>query len=139
MGCDINALIQIRDLATDGCADYQQAESREWLIFDWPWLERNYECFAAIAGVRAGMSAVEPLYQPRGLPWDAYEKPQGSLSNWSSELHSHSYLTLSELKAAFEHAGILMTNLPIRWRAIIAAMEVLAKELEVRIVFAFDN
>ncbi len=60
MGCDIHAHIEY-------FVEHPQITPR-WDHFAAPWVQRNYNLFGIIAGVR---SALGPLYTPRGFPNDA--------------------------------------------------------------------
>ena len=63
MGCDIHAHIEY----------FVEPQSPQfpsrWDHFASPWVQRNYNLFGVIAGVRSGLLA--PLYIPRGFPKDA--------------------------------------------------------------------
>jgi len=58
------------------------------------------------------------------------------------ELHSHSWLNLPELKEALAHAHLATDKLSPEFRAVLAAMEMLAESYggaNVRLVFCFDG
>jgi hypothetical protein len=112
MGCDIHGMIE---RAQRG--EYPDGE--KWI--DWRAagevdIGRNYEMFAALAGVRNSLNLI-PVSEPKGLPgWDGVE-PSGRWHNWGfrkdepnvffqayyehwhGDAHSASWLTLAELKA----------------------------------------
>lgn len=98
MGCDIHAVIERRTKTHSG--------GHEWLHSGDPDIGRNYDIFAALAGVRNGVGMV-PVAEPRGLPaFDADERddrPCSEMVNLAERYgvdgHSASWLTLAELKA----------------------------------------
>lgn len=111
MGCDIHAVIERRQ-ATYG-------DRHEWLNSGDPDIGRNYEMFAVLAGVR-NYDGIAPITEPRGLPsfkgWERFsdgekwlsfhswsDKPCREMVEWAerydSDGHSHSWLTLAEIKA----------------------------------------
>lgn len=106
MGCDIHALIE-------------RKVGNSWLDSGDPDIGRNYEMFAALAGVR-NRDGIVPIAEPRGLPgfkeWATYgggerhirwedwsAKPCRAMENMAEEMgedgHSASWLTLAEIKA----------------------------------------
>lgn len=106
MGCDIHAVIERK-------AHYG------WLNSGDPDIGRNYEMFAALADVR-NRDGIKPAAEPRGFPafvgWSQYSDGERwmQFSDWDarpcSEIvseaerygldgHSHSWLTLAEIKA----------------------------------------
>lgn len=113
MGCDIHALIERR---TNPWGDYV-----EWLDSGDPDIGRDYEMFGVLAGVR-NYAEAPPVAEPRGLPafkgWGEYsdgeryirwdhesdeEKPCRAMEQmaerYGQDGHSHSWLTLAEIKA----------------------------------------
>lgn len=73
-----------------------------------PYTGRNYRLFAFLADVRNGRGfagvdtgdRVEPIAEPRGVPADASEGWAKYVEGWGGDLHSTSWFTLAELKAA---------------------------------------
>lgn len=113
MGCDIHAVIE-RRAKTYG-------DGHEWLHSGDPNIGRNYDIFAALAGVRNGVGMV-PVAEPRGLPafeswaefsngerWIKFDADKRSdrpcsemvsmAERYGVDGHSASWLTLAELKA----------------------------------------
>lgn len=74
---------------------------------DSPWQGRNYDLFAILADVRndRGFAGVDtgdgfvPIAMPRGIPEDASAYFKKQAKRWGEDGHSHSYITLEELKA----------------------------------------
>lgn len=72
----------------------------------WLYSGRNYNLFSILANVRngrgfAGVKTGEgfnPISEPKGVPKDASTIYQEQVESWDCDGHSHSYLTLKELK-----------------------------------------
>jgi hypothetical protein len=62
---------------------------------------RNYELFGILAGVRCSYN--DTIDDPRGLPKDVSEVTKKESDRWDGDGHSHSWLTLKELK---EYQGL---------------------------------
>jgi hypothetical protein len=62
---------------------------------------RNYELFGILAGVRDHSN--DSIDDPRGLPEDVSEVTKKESDRWDGDGHSHSWLTLKELK---EYQGL---------------------------------
>jgi len=68
---------------------------------------RNYRLFGMLAGVRNGVGVagadmgdpVVPIAEPRGVPKDASGGFLTEVRGWGGDGHSHSWLTLEELRA----------------------------------------
>ena len=126
MGCDIHAVVQYSDRAHS-----------YWLELGQFNLNRQYDLFSALAGVRGSL---EPLYPQRGLP-EGYTDYDGSLGD-----HSFSWLTHNELSSVFRYYnmwnGAQEISNPIghRFIAMHKAMEYLdSVGYDVRLVFGFDS
>ncbi len=83
MGCDIELHVEIK---TEG----------RWLHYRQPYVDRNYDLFAKMAGVR-NRKDLRPIAAPRGLPEDVTGSTEWAADYRGSDGHSHSYLTASEL------------------------------------------
>src|ERR1700733_133960 len=59
---------------------------------------RNYALFTILAGVRDYSEATIPVSNPKGLPEDMSPEAKAAAESWDSDGHSHSYLSLFELK-----------------------------------------
>jgi len=68
---------------------------------------RNYNLFAILASVRNGVGfagwdtgdGFKPIAMPKGLPSDVSAEVKAESDRWDGDGHSHSWLTLAELKA----------------------------------------
>ncbi len=60
--------------------------------------ERDYELFGALANVRNGDDNAF-ISEPKGMPEDASPQTVAAAEGWDGDGHSHSYCTLTELKA----------------------------------------
>lgn len=111
MGCDIHAMIERKA--------HWAGDSKAWYNSGDPDIGRNYEMFAVLAGVR-NYDGIEPISEPRGMPsfkeWHEYSDGE-CWASWHSreempcremerefeslrhDGHSHSWLTLAEIKA----------------------------------------
>lgn len=105
MGCDIHVYVEYKH--NDG---HWNADDRHRVIEEdehYSYIEefsaggRHYGFFGALAGVRS--SAVGPLYEPRGIPEDLSDIVQKAIDNWSSDGHTHSYLSLDEYKEVIDN------------------------------------
>lgn len=79
MGCDIHLHAEIK---LDGV----------WYCYSSPNIQRNYELFAKMAGVR-GFGP-----EPRGIPNDLSKVVQLSYDEWGSDAHSASWLSVDEIQ-----------------------------------------
>jgi hypothetical protein len=59
---------------------------------------RNYDLFAVLADVRNYNGIITPISPPKGIPEDVSPVIREEIEYWDSDGHSHSYLTLKELK-----------------------------------------
>jgi hypothetical protein len=84
-------------------SEYKEGEKT-----DEPYEGRNYRLFGFLADVRNGSGfggidtgdAVKPIAMPRGVPDDASPEYKEIVDEWDSDGHSHSWLTLKELREA---------------------------------------
>lgn len=82
MGCDIHA--------------YTEVKTRYgWDLAGKPSSDRNYNFFGMIAGVRYDDNKI---YDAKGFPEDSSTDVESLKERWDGDGHSHSYLTLKELK-----------------------------------------
>lgn len=71
---------------------------------------RDYRMFAALCGVR-GRNRNQPMISmPRGLPEDACKEALEESELWDSDGHSHSYVTLQEVKDFIEQNSLAFKN-----------------------------
>ncbi len=120
MGCDIHAIVEYEDLGDMTMF----AKVR--------YLPRNYDVFAAMAGVRNHRRGIVPVSSPRGLP----PRMDADTREWVEEDcvdHSHSWLTADEFDEALRRADAEHPE----YMAVLAMMRALGPTA--RIVFGFDN
>lgn len=87
IGCDIHTQVEIK-------------KENKWIhINEVPeeFERRNYSTFSILAGVRSSFN-VKPISEPKGIPEDASRETLEDIKEWVEDGHSHSYLTLKELK-----------------------------------------
>lgn len=60
--------------------------------------ERNYSMFTALCGVRDYHGKSPKISDPRGFPNDCSHKAMEEYERWGSDGHSHSYVTLREVR-----------------------------------------
>lgn len=104
-----------------------------------PYNGRNYVLFAILADVRNGFG-IEPITAPRGIPEDASAFYKREVEKWGADGHSHSWLTLDELRRFdwgkdADSVGYFLTETMPRLEAIEKRDDV----EEMRLVFFFDN
>ena len=84
MGCDIHVHGEVKVAGL-------------WHHYSAPYVSRDYNLFAYMAGVRAGNSGITPIAEPRGIPADI------SLITWidymkmGTDGHTHSWLSGEEV------------------------------------------
>ena len=110
MGCDIHAYIDYDVVYLEKVEEYltENFASLE--------LNRNYSLFYALANVRFDPNRMEPDKgrEPKGLP-PALSYPLRRWANdWGSDGHSHSWLTVSELRDAYQKY-LSMNEVPSSW------------------------
>ena len=87
MGCDIHGLFEAKEKKTG-----------KWLPFRAVSEGRSYEWFGVVAGVRRqGIAVVDT---DRGIPDDTCDLWQSYCEDWGIDLHSHTWLTPSEVNSA---------------------------------------
>lgn len=115
MGCDIHMYVEYKkDLPIK---DSKEREEK-WILGDYfkvnPFNEvwddesklermelyrgRNYGLFATLAGVRDYTDSIIPVREPKGIPNDCCHYINKENENWGSDGHTHSWLTLKEIK-----------------------------------------
>lgn len=67
-----------------------------WEYLSWLPRSRNYDLFAALAGVRG------PGPEPRGMPEDASPLARMESDHWGGDGHSHSWMLMSEALPIFQ-------------------------------------
>jgi hypothetical protein len=165
MGCDIHMHYEIR--TTVGWWPFKRTI---WKHFDWraphvlgtyedgsieyDWdgirkdplaLDRNYDLFALLAGVR-NYHLANPISFPRGLPSDVTSEVLRESDRMGSDGHSHSWLSLREV-TEFNYDKVISDRCSDTHREAIgpewfATIEALRNKFgidNVRLVFWFDN
>jgi len=84
MGCDIHCYVEI---LTDNGWEIQNVSVLQ---------DRNYRLFAILAGVRNEFG-IKPIALPKGIPWNSSKEFRTICEEWSSDGHSHSYLSLQTI------------------------------------------
>ena len=95
MGCDIHMIVEEK---INGKWVAVSIPSGFMSSSNWhqpPCLDRNYQRFSALAGVRGTGPS------PRGAPVDASETTMALIDEWDIDGHSHSYLPLDEAAQIF--------------------------------------
>lgn len=93
MGCDIHAFAEVKI-------------NGKWKINKSINIDRNYDLFSMLANVRngygfAGVKTGEgfiPISEPKGVPSNCSNEYIEKVSDWDGDGHSHSWLTLKEIK-----------------------------------------
>src|SRR4051812_35325061 len=89
MGCDIHAVIEQREVIGQGYSWWKNRGETD--------IDRNYELFAVLAGVRNNHNIV-PIAEPRGLPEDVDTMFEVYYEHWDIDAHSASWVTLKEMR-----------------------------------------
>lgn len=110
MGCDIHMYVEYKKTVNNKeqwiCGDYfkktpyHNGEDESEKAFEKIELHgnRNYQLFTTLAGVRDYTQQVVPVSNPKGVPEDACEFVKKENESWDSDGHTHSWLTLKELR-----------------------------------------
>jgi len=98
VGCDIHLYVEVKRGKKWEVAYAPESMRPEYDptgIASW-YRGRNYDMFAVLADVRNG-SGFDPIVEPRGVPGDCSKEVKAIVKEWSSDGHSHSWLTVREL------------------------------------------
>lgn len=106
MGCDIHMYVEYKRQEKWVNGDYfkenQYYDSNDESEPKYAIIElygsRNYSLFSTLAGVRDYSEKVEPVSEPKGFPEDSCEFVRKEYEDWDCDGHTHSWLTLKELK-----------------------------------------
>lgn len=143
MGCDIHAIIEVKTHIFND--DYFS-----WKVADEPYISRNYSLFTFLAGVR-DTGEIEPISEPKGIPRNEYGEYKVSslttayLKVWKANGHSHSWLSLAEMKSAGRRIPVSLFYLAdpyykLVYRMVaIQAFNNIESDEDIRLVFFFDN
>lgn len=137
MGCDIHVYIEIKQ---NNKWEYSQ-EYIDDIDYENQYIPRNYSLFALLAKVRG--THKESL-DPRGLPKDVSSIVKKEYIKWNGDGHTHSYISLNELKILLVNIGLLSDNDNDIKYAVKGVKDLLNKfdesrGTEQRAVFWFDN
>ena len=124
MGCDIHECVERKRKYTY----WQNCGSLD--------IERWYQLFSKLAAVRMPKdSEIRPIAYPKGLPEDCNLIFQTYANQWIPDGHSHSWLTLKELKIDnhpfLQEIIQQMEKIKIVWS--------ITSDEDIRLVFFFDN
>ena len=78
--------------------DEEDPDSEEKLSVSPIYTNRNYHLFSILAGVRDYSENCNKISEPKGLPEDISKITKKEADRWKGDGHSHSYLTLKEIK-----------------------------------------
>lgn len=134
MGCDIHLHVEIK-------------VDSVWHHYNHPNVDRSYDLFRKMAGIRPSEDGPTPIAEPRGLPVDISFITEMDVCDRDG--YSHSWLGPSEIKKVTEwfesiygcrHPPIFGYLFGFRIYARLDVPETKPQEIEdVRIVFWFDN
>lgn len=121
MGCDIHAIVEVRNTDAD-----------PWKVYDLPDLERNYDIFGALVGGHPRARSVDGVIPARGLPKDMSEH-----SVYLGD-HTYSWLSREETLVAFAAYRQDCGELGGRWLFLAYSFE-FPEYPQMRLVFGFDS
>ena len=127
MGCDIRFIIERKE-----------CDNGTWEFAEEVEIERDYDLFTALAGVRACPgSEIKVISQPKGIPSDTSDFVRYLMDSVDS--HSHSWLSLKEL-LSYDWRENNMWLIQFSHTVISKMVELADGDLNsVRASFAFDN
>lgn len=103
MGCDIHLHVEVKH------------ETKGWLHYSHPKIDRWYDLFARMADVRNDDREIDPISKPRGLPDDASEMTRLCYEWDDGDAHSASWLERDEIKLLNEFIQQHPMNSERRW------------------------
>lgn len=149
MGCDIHTYKEKRidgqwvsgeswEVSED---QYSEDSVRYDRTGDTPYRSRNYAQFGLMAGVRWD---TPHALEPKGIPDDASPEVKREIEQWDCDGHTHSYLTLRELKELAAKVLVVGGDDNLAYavegvRALIESVDEGANPDDIRVVFFFDN
>lgn len=143
MGCDIHLFREKKVNNSWECLEPYEIvdeyeDRKEYPEIDNPHLRRNYALFGFLANVRQN---IPEGFNPRGLPADVSPLVNGDSASWDSDGHSHSWLSLSEIKNKLTEFLIAPTEFSPHYVPDLQHIVSLFPDdsSEYRIVFWFDN
>lgn len=100
MGCDIHVHAEIKI-------------DEIWHHYSSPDVERNYELFEKMAGVRGDLE--NAIIKPRGVPRDITFLTLLDFERWDYDMHSASWFGVEEIKELEEWFESTRYEIPQRW------------------------
>lgn len=102
MGCDIHMYVEVKPLGSERWLELKRQtllkDLRSDRLYSVPWADgRDYRAFSMLADVR-NYDGIVPISPPRDLPSDLSIGVQLEAIEWADDGHSHSWLSLYELK-----------------------------------------
>jgi len=112
MGCDIHCFKEKKKNGVWVTADVWEdkyADGKS-VPYETRFTGRNYQLFGVLAGVRKETSVT---VEARGMPADACSEVKHAAESWGCDGHTHSWLTLAELKllALYVKTGSILQGL----------------------------
>lgn len=128
MGCDIHGHIEVRYHTDTNWYHSVPIEGK-----------RCYNIFARLADVR-NYGGVE-AFNPRGFPKDISRITYDRFSEWKTDAHSCSFVSVDEFEEILNKAKTQSPyGIPVDYKAALAYMKAFVDDgYEVRLVFWFDN
>lgn len=103
--------------------------------------DRNYNLFCALSGATSHRFNNAPNFMPaKGIPNDCSKLISNAIKHWEGDGHSHSYLTLKELRE-FDWSSYGNTCDEFRLDTLqkLGILKESMTDEDIRIVFFFDN
>ncbi len=85
MGCDVHAHLEIK-------------VGNRWHHYSSPYINRNYDLFTKMAGVRSNGSSIVPISMPKGIPEKLSVVTKLDYESWGMDAHSTSWFNAEEIK-----------------------------------------
>ena len=109
MGCDIHMIVEVKQTVNGKTKWFNYDHFRKNLYFgeyederEWERIDlcrdRNYIAFSQLCGVRAHVENSPRISEPRGVPEDCCDYTREEIEHWGSDGHSHSFVTLAEIR-----------------------------------------
>ena len=147
MGTDIHTRVEYRESDTGFWKMLYMYTPNKWhpekLELVEPYNGRNYELFAALAGVRGW---AEPIVAPRGIPQDVSNDVSDEYDREKDWVHTPSWLTLAELRVAAKDKKTYDKHVRNALKVLIGNVDFMFSaawrwpdDVDVRIVFWFDS
>lgn len=155
MGCDIHLFVERKQFGYGSDSDkYVWLSLDKWTEDGDPedvylhvsykdslYSERNYNLFCALAGATSHRFSNSPKFiKPKGIPSDCSKLILSVIKRWEGDGHSHSYLTLRELKDFdWSEYGNTCDKFRMEFMQKLEKLKDRMTDDDIRIVFFFDN